>query len=282
MILPRYPIYVISKGRADSRLTAKALERMGAPYRIVIEPQELEAYAEHIAEEKILTLPFSNLGQGSIPARNWVWDHSIEEGHARHWILDDNLSQFYRYHENKRSPVRTPAPFASIEDWADRWLNVPMAGMNYHNFIPPKYSCWKPIRLNARVYSCILLDNRHGDRWRWRGRYNEDTDLSLRILKAGFCTGLFNLWLTHKVATMTMKGGNTDELYRQNEDFDGRLEMAKSLKRQHPDCAKITRKYGRWHHHVDYRRFKANRLLPDPDWIEPERPKDYGLVKRKI
>src|SRR5687768_9806532 len=41
----RYPIYVISKGRADTRLTSKALERLGLPYRIVIEPQERDEYA---------------------------------------------------------------------------------------------------------------------------------------------------------------------------------------------------------------------------------------------
>ena len=61
---------------------------MGVPYRIVVEPQEFDNYAQYIDPSKILTLPFSNLGQGSIPARNWVWEHSIQEGHQRHWILD--------------------------------------------------------------------------------------------------------------------------------------------------------------------------------------------------
>jgi hypothetical protein len=79
---PRYPIYIISKGRWESRQTSKALEKMKVPYRIVVEPQEFDRYAEVIAREKILVLPFSNLGQGSIPARNWVWEHSISEGRA--------------------------------------------------------------------------------------------------------------------------------------------------------------------------------------------------------
>ena len=70
---PKYPIYVISKGRWDSRLTSKALERMKVPYHIVVEPQEYDNYASVIDKQKILTLPFKNLGQGSIPARNWVW-----------------------------------------------------------------------------------------------------------------------------------------------------------------------------------------------------------------
>ena len=41
---PKYPIYIISKGRADSRLTVKSLETMDVPYRIVIEPQEYDDY----------------------------------------------------------------------------------------------------------------------------------------------------------------------------------------------------------------------------------------------
>lgn len=94
-MMSKYPIYIISKGRHKSRKTSKALEAMGAKYRIVIEPQEYDDYASVINEEKILVLPFSNLGQGGIPARNWVWEHSIQEGHLRHWIMDDNIRCFF-------------------------------------------------------------------------------------------------------------------------------------------------------------------------------------------
>ena len=45
-----------------------------------------------------------------------------------------------------------------------------------------------------------------------------------------------------------------------DETFDGRLEMARSLQKQHPDVARITRKWGRWQHQVDYRPFRKNRL----------------------
>lgn len=88
---PRYPVYVISKGRWESRLTVKALAARDIPHRVVIEPQEREQYAAVMPPENLLILPFSNLGQGSIPARNWVWEHAIGEGHERHWILDDNI-----------------------------------------------------------------------------------------------------------------------------------------------------------------------------------------------
>ena len=87
----KYPIYIVSKGRWDSRLTAKALERLQISYYIVIEPQEYSNYSAVISSKKILVLPFSNLGKGSIPARNWIWEHARSANFDRHWILDDNI-----------------------------------------------------------------------------------------------------------------------------------------------------------------------------------------------
>ncbi len=223
---PRYPIYIISKGRWKLRLTSKALERMGVPYRIVVEPQEVAAYAAVIDPRKILALPFSNLGQGSIPARNWVWEHSIKEGNTRHWIIDDNIRRFNYFHQNMHYEVKDGAAFRAAEDFADRYRNVRLAGPCYEMFLPRKKTWLKPFYINTRVYSCILIDN--GCRHRWRGQYNEDTDLSLRVLKDGDCTIQFCAFTAKKVETMRNRGGNTDTLYRQDATFDGRLAMAQS------------------------------------------------------
>lgn len=278
---PKYPIYIISKGRWESRLTAKSLEKINVPYRIVIEPQEYDQYAAFIAPSKILTLPFSNLGQGSIPARNWVWEHSISEGHARHWIMDDNIEGFYRFNKNLKVMVSDGAIFKAAEEFTDRYANVPMSGLNYRMFAPRKEGHKiAPFTLNTRVYSCILLSNEASHRW--RGRYNEDTDLSLRFLKDGNCTILFNAFLCGKMPTMNMKGGNTDDLYKQDDKFDGRLEMAKSLQRQHPDVTKIVWKWGRWQHSVDYRPFEQNKLIRRKDAIVESGVNNYGMALKQV
>ena len=99
---PEYPVYIISKGRADSRVTSKSLELMKVPYSIVIEPQEYDAYAAVIDPKKILVLPFSNHGLGSGPARNWCWEHAKSLGFKRHWLMDDNINRFYRLHKGRR------------------------------------------------------------------------------------------------------------------------------------------------------------------------------------
>ena len=271
---PEYPVYIISKGRWEKRLTSRALEAMRVPYHIVIEPQEYEQYAAVIDPAKIYVLPFSNLGLGSIPARNWVWEHSISIGAERHWILDDNIAWFARLHENKKIKVDSGVCFRVVEDFVNRYVNIAMAGLQYEMFVPA-IKKWPPYLLNTRIYSCILL--RNDLPYRWRGRYNEDTDLSLRILKDGWCTFLLQVFVAKKMATMTMKGGNTEELYKLNGQADGRLLMAQSLQQQHPDVVKITRKWGRWQHQVDYRPFKKNRLIRKPGVEIPQGVNEYGM-----
>jgi hypothetical protein len=271
---PEYPVYIVSKGRHESRLTSKALERMRVPYHIVIEPQEFEMYTAHIGREKILVLPFSNLGQGSIPARNWIWEHAITTGKKRHWILDDNIEAFNRLNRNSKPVADTGAIFKAAEDFVDRYTNIALAGFNYYSFckstekLPPFY-------LNTRIYSCILV--RNDLPYRWRGRYNEDTDLSIRVLKDGFCTVLFNAFLAGKVCTMRMAGGNTDELYAD----DGRKQMAESLAYQHPDIVKVVWKFKRWHHQVDYSQFKKNKLVKRPGTTIPSGVNEYGMVLKE-
>lgn len=273
---PKYPIYIISKGRWKKRQTSKVLELMNVDYKIVVEPQEYENYAEVIDANKILVLPFSNLGLGSIPARNWVWEHSISIGAERHWILDDNMDSFYRLNRNMKLLVTTGSIFRAIEDFVDRYENVAIAGMQYNSFVF-KNAVVPPYRLNTRIYSCILLSNKID--YRWRGKYNEDTDLSIRVLKDKWCTMLFNAFLVNKETTMRAAGGNTEELYHQT---NNRLEFAESLREQHPDVCSVVWKFGRWHHSVDYKPFKNNKLIKKENLIIPKGVNNYGMVIKEF
>ena len=268
----KYPIYIISKGRHESRLTSKTLEYMKLPYNIVIEPQEYDNYASVISPDKILVLPFSNLGQGSIPARNWCWEHSILAGHKRHWLMDDNINLFFRLNKNMKIPVADGTIFKCMEDFTDRFKKVSFTGPNYFMFASRKSGSIKPYLLNTRVYSCTLINNDLP--YRWRGKYNEDTDICLRALKDDYRTILFSAFLQGKATTMTLKGGNTDEVYI---DGDNRLKFAQSLKEQHPDLVEITKKFGRFHHQVNYKPFKKNKLIRKEGITIKEGVNNYGM-----
>ena len=251
---PRYPVYVVSKGRWESRYTSRALDKLAVPYKIVVEPQEYTAYCAVIDPVKVLKLPFSNLGRGSIPARNWIWDHAKGTGANRHWILDDNIKYFFRRNRSRKVRCDTGNIFRATEDLVDRYENVAMAGFHYQQFLPDRQQ-FPPMFLNTRVYSCILLDNKTDAQW--RGKFNEDTDLSLRFLKAGFCTLILNAFLIAKTPTMRLAGGNTTDVYADK----SRLQFAKSLQKQHPDVTRVAKRFGRWHHIVNYAPFKSNALI---------------------
>ena len=267
----RYPVYIISKGRWERRLTSKSLEEMSQPYRIVIEPQEFDKYNQFIDKSKILVLPFSNLGEGSIPARNWVWDHSLKEGHKRHWILDDNIEQFNRLNRNLQVKVLSCSIFHAAEDFVDRYENIAFAGFQYDYFAKAK-TVLPPFYLNTRIYSCTLVKNDLP--YRWRGKYNEDTDICLRALKDGWCTVLFYAFIQQKAQSLTMSGGN-DEIYSET---DNRKEFAESLQRQHPDVVDVTWKFNRWHHQVNYKPFRKNRLVRKEGLNVKRGINNYGMV----
>ena len=272
---PKYPVYIVSKGRWKRRQTSKTLEYMNVPYHIVIEPQEYDNYASVINPKKILVLPFSNLGQGSIPARNWIWEHSLNGGAEKHWILDDNIESFERFNNNAKIKVDSGTILKIAEEFTDRYENVALSGFNYAIFNPANENR-PPIRFNTRIYSCILI--RNDIPYRWRGTYNEDTDLSLRVLKDGWCTLLFNAFLIGKRCTMAQSGGNTDELYKE----DGRLKMAKSLEDQHPDVVRVTKRFNRWQHLVNYSTFENNKLIKKKNIVILDGINNYGMILKTI
>lgn len=274
----RYPICVPSKGRADVQKTGKALDRMGVSYKFFVESDEYDQYCKHLGADKVVSMPFNNLGQGSIPARNFIWEWAKEHGHKRHWTVDDNITSFARCTNNRRLCVRGGAFFQAMEDYVDRYENIAMAGPHHKGFVPDRNDRTGPYLLNSRVYSCILLDTSLPDRW--RGRYNEDTDLSLRLLKQGKCTLLFRALLMDKGTTVgvknakPMKGGNTDNVYNSG---DHRLAFAQSLADQHPDCVKVVWKFNRWHHEVDYSKFKGNRPILKAGIVPTVGANEYGM-----
>lgn len=237
--------------------TVRALQEMNTALKVVVEPKEFAMYSKNLSEEHILMAPenFSEQGSGSIPVRNWVWDYSLRQGDGRHWLLDDNIRGFERLNKNTRGKVLTNGIFRAAEDFVDRFENVALAGFEYRQFSGGARRYKPAFKVNRRIYSCSLINNSLG--FRWRGKFNEDTDLCLRAMKDGWGTISFNCFVQNKIATMTMEGGNTDTIYNQG---DERLEFAQSLADQHPDCVTVVRKFGRWHHEVDCRKFRNNDL----------------------
>ena len=211
-------------------------------------------------------------------ARNACWDvakHQLKS--KRHWVLDDNIRAFYRLHQNQHIRVGDGTIFRAAEDFVDRYTNIPVAGFAYKFFHPQREKQY-PFKVNTRIYSCLLIDN--DCPYRWRGRYNEDTILSLDIMKDGhethrdlnrqnadgsyrtlrrerLATVEFVTFTQGKLGTQIMKGGNTAEFY----DKEGTAAKSAMLVDAHPDVAEPIMRFRREHHDVNYAVFRNNWLI---------------------
>ena len=284
---PKYPIYIVSKGRAKIGTTRKAFDKLKIKYYIVIEEQEYNAYNKAVNHDYCTLLildqkykedydTFDDLGltksTGPGPARNFAWEHSMKNGFKWHWVFDDNVSAFNRLYKNRRIPVGDGTIFRVMEEFCDRYKNIAIAGPNYRFFVPDR-KVLPPYMLNWRIYSMLLI--RNDIPYRWRGRYNEDTDLSLRVLKDGWVTVQFNAFLGDKSGTQIMSGGNSDEFYFK----EGTYNKSKMLYDMHPDVTKVVDMFNRIHHKVDYSPFRFNRLKlrDDIDLSNMSKINDFGM-----
>ena len=74
-----------------------------------------------------------------------------------------------------------------------------------------------------------------------------------------------------------MKGGNTKEFYAS----EGTMPKSQMLAALHPDVAKVVWKFNRWHHAVDYKPFKENRLILKERHNGPAID-NYGMILKSL
>ena len=288
---PKYPIYIVSKGRANvyRMHTSQSLTKMQIKHYVCVEPQEFEAYqASEINKSPYCTIipmdlkykeMYNTLGDlgnakatGAGAARNFCADDARSKGFHRCWILDDNTEEFFRVWRGRRIIAYTPDMFRCIEKFMDRYTNIGIAGMNYHMFVinqDPR----PPFTMNTKIYSYVLwnLDCPYVAQ---EGRYNEDVIQSLNILTHGWCTAQFNLYIARKLRTQVLKGGNTTEIYK--EEYGGTFAKSQMLAERYPEYTSLVWKFRRWHHEVDYTKFRQT-LIPTEE-TKKLLEKDYNQI----
>lgn len=276
---PRYPIYIPSKGRAKKPLTIRMLDEDGVDFRIVVQPDQVEAYAK-FGRDRLLILPEDD--KGLVYARNWITEHSVAEGVERHWQIDDDVRFLYRVHKGRRLKCDAGVALAVVEDFVDRYENVALASLNDGGaFVPVSkgYSQGRipPFHLNHRCYTNILFWNKLPNRW--RPPNNEDTDMTLQVLADGWCTILFNAFAMDTETTMQASGGQTEAF-----KLGARLRMVRALERRWPGVVTVGRRAGHPQHFIkyDWGRFDTQlRLKEGVDLAEFE-PDDYGLSLQAV
>lgn len=230
----KYPIYILSKGRCNSCLTAKIFIENDIDFYIVVEPEEFKEYREKFGHYRVLSLTRNN--QGIAYVRNQIKENSISQGNEYHWQIDDNIKSFRKRIDNKNIKVNPFDMFIEIENFVSQYNNIGGAGLMHTAFA---FAAKKDISINKQIYSCVLLNNSVDISY--RKDVVEDTDYSLQMLSKGYSTVLFNRLLIDKATTLSMSGGNTEIEYGN----DGRMKRSLGLQKHWPGWFQITEQYGR-------------------------------------
>ena len=135
-IEPQYPMYIVSKGRGDSRLTSRCFERLRIPYFIVVEVQDFDEYACVIDEEK------SSLSHLNVPIM--VTDQEEQgtgAGTTQKRMVTKDTGCLTTISKISTGCIATEfCPSLTVEcsvseEFVDRFSNVPVAGLNYDFFV---------------------------------------------------------------------------------------------------------------------------------------------------
>ncbi len=273
----KYPIFIPSKGRVNISGTAYRLEKVGIEdFRIVVEESELSQYADRWGRERLLILPeeykenFDPLDgyglqfpPGPGPARNFIWDTAEAEGHKWYWTLDDNITFMMRYGRQFKGGFQIVKNgdkwFGEMERYITQYINVAMGGPQADGFVTHRHQDVRRAVRNTRIYSFQII--RTAAPFRWRGRYNDDTVLSLDMLTSGWRTLLLYHYLMKKEETRKLSGGNTDHLYA-----SGTGPKSRMLARVYPKYTEVKYRFGRIHHFINYKKhFEHLPLILDPE-----------------
>jgi hypothetical protein len=269
-INPKYPVYIMATG--GKKQTINSCIEAEIPFKVIVKENEYDDYISFVNPKDILVLPKELLRKDKksfIPYRNFAWEHSVKFGAKKHWVLDDDIDGFYRWNISSRFKIESGVLFNLVEEYVSRFDKIKQAGFQYFMFHPDRQP-HNPVHFNTRIYSCMLIDNSLDkildERWKYL-KYNEDTDLSLRILKKGFATVIFNAFLCRKKASDLTK-----------REAQKRTDV---IVEEHKDVAMEDEIYNRPHHLIDYVSFKDNPLgYKNPPIKKRVNEYNMKLVKR--
>ena len=246
----KYPVYVLSKGRAGAAKSMDNFEEAGLNPTVFVEAEEEQAYREHY--KNVVVIPES--GRGVTYVRNYIKQYSIEQGDPWHWQVDDNILDFRIRLDNKNVKHSCRNILAMAEYITDQYENIGISGLTHTAFAFAKKN---HVSINRQTYSCVLVNN--SIPIKWTPDLPEDTDYSLQVLTRGLCTLSFDKLLIGKEVTKEGNGGNDNS-------HEWRLERAKRLQKKWPMANfRFTYQYGRV------------KILPSRIWRQfPQRPTRHG------
>jgi len=245
-----YPIYIPSKNRAKTCVTADLLQRESVPFLVVVEPQDYKDY-KLLYGDAVIVLPKDN--QGLAYSRSWIKTHSKQAGDIFHWQLDDDIKRFMIRENGKNIISTTIHALSTIEEFISQYKNIGAAGPTYTTFA---FSRKTQYGVNKQVCSCFISLNSI-NAW-WRDDTIDDTDYSMQILSSQYwCTLLFYRILIDVLPVGNNPGG-LDTIY----NSDKFVKKQQRLTEYWPGAFKLA-----------YKKNGKTRIAPSSIWRKfPQKP----------
>lgn len=205
-----YPIFVVSKGRADKKNapTMQLLEDSNLPYTISVEPQDVISYQEAFPNAKLFTLMQNN--QGLAYSKQCVLNHCREKKFKRFWLLDDSLLSFVDRTTGKSMRSNAEFVLSKIEELADKYDHIALAAPN-HEVIA--FRAKNEIDFNRGTWHCVLINTETNIDYT-QGVFIEDLNFILLHLQAGWNTLSSNIFCMVKRKPQAGKVGGLVDVYK--------------------------------------------------------------------
>ncbi|MEE1227289.1 MAG: hypothetical protein UHM08_09330 [Bacteroidales bacterium] len=303
-----YPIFIISYNRPNANArTIVSLIKYGIKFNVVVHKEQLNDYKRFFNSPLVNWIIFddeykhkyetlSNVDSyeknaGSGAERNFAWDCAKNAGYTAYWNFDDNMGFMYQTGKltgSKRSLERVLVKdrntfvklFHKAEDFYDSYDNLFIMELGEcNNFLSRNIPT-----INRRCYSALLINTAIPTQW--RGRYNEDTIMSIDCLINGFCTVQTPILLKIKQSTRDAKGGNhavgkgKDDLKNQVYSDAVDYEFSSSLKSQllvavYPQYCYLKYRVGRIHHGYNDKAWASFKQRLHPAKVKGQKQKIY-------
>lgn len=191
-----WPLLIPSKGRAGRSRLLQQLNEKDLTVTVLVEPQDYAAY--RAAYPRLETVCLAEDGRGIAYARNGALTLAAERGMRWYWMLDDDITLFYKLPFNKDSKVTLEEALGHGQTLPARGVDVAQIALGYQNLAYMAFrQSGREFDWNSYCDVCVAVNvpavKKAGISYRNIG-LKEDRDFTLQLLAAGLNTLRSNVY----------------------------------------------------------------------------------------
>lgn len=207
------PIFIPTKGRALTAKTPRLLREAGLDFCLVVEPQELGSYEESFPAEKHLVLDENDAG--IVFVRNAILEYARKQGIEWFWMLDDDISSFYKVQAWRCVKENAREVLDMAESYIKSDREVALGALEYQQIA---WAAKKAYTDNSYAEVAVLINPRRiAHSYDPSMALKEDRDFAMQTILSGFKTRRVNI-LAFGVPMMGKNPGGLQEKYQERRD----------------------------------------------------------------